>query len=250
MTARRRYSCPVLTHDQLVEIGLADSPERLLAALLATAHALDFGLVSAAITRRSPLTEGAMVRWVGNTPAAFVEASVSEGNARRDPVTTRLMQRPAPFTYDQALYVEAGAGDLWELQAPFGYRTGVASALHAGSHGESFVMGFDRSDALPHDRARRMRLLADVQLVLVHAQVAAQRVLLPAPAAHSAPEATLTTKERDGLQWAADGMAVWSVSDRLNLTVHETKGLLHRAATKLGENSVTSAQLRVIKGGV
>lgn len=240
----------MLTHDHLLEVGLADSPERLLAGLVSAAYALDFGLVSAAITRRSPLTNSALVRWVGNTPAAFVQASESEGNARRDPVTTQLMQRSMPLTYDQDVYVKAGAADLWELQAPFGYCNGVASSLHEGGHGEAFLLGFDRHQALPSDPSDRMRLMASVQLVLVHAQAAAQRVLLPRAKAPTPDVTALSVKERDGLSWAADGQAVWLVSDKLNLSVHETKGLLHRATRKLGEKSVTSAQLRVIKGSL
>lgn len=237
----------MLSYNLLIELGLADDADTLRARLVGVAEAMGFGLVSAVITRGSPWGKQA-VRWVGNTPEAFVQASVNDGNTKRDPVMSQLSRRAAPLTYDQATYVQAGAGDLWELQAPFGYRAGVAASMHAGSHEESFCLGIDRPDALPTDQAGRMRLMAELQLAMAHAQAAAARILMPSVGGASVAAAKLTKVERDGLLWAADGRSVWTVSDRLNLTVHETRGLQARAARKLGERSVKAAQLRVIRG--
>ena len=49
---------------------------------------------------------------------------------KRDPVMRRLKRLSAPFVYDQSMYVNEEAGDLWEMQALFGYKTGIAMALH------------------------------------------------------------------------------------------------------------------------
>lgn len=85
---------------------------------------------------------------VGNTPEAFVEAHLDKDNSLRDPVMFRLKRQSVPFTYDQTMYVNEGAADLWDLQAPFGYRSGIATALHMPG-GMHFLMGVDRNSALP-----------------------------------------------------------------------------------------------------
>lgn len=147
------------------------------------ANDLDFGLVVSLLTveHRGP---GAKTEYhvVGNTPEAFLNIQKDNSYARRDPVHQRLMNLTKPLIYDQGFYVEAGAGELWEMYAPFGYRTGVAVGVQMPGY-RRLLLGVDREDPLPADPIKLNRMIADLQLLAVHAQDAAARLLIPRKAA-------------------------------------------------------------------
>jgi hypothetical protein len=126
--------------------------------LIDFANDLDFGLVVGmlAIEHRGP---GARTEYVaiGNTPDAFLEISRDNDVARRDPVHQRLTHLSTPLIYDQAFYVDAGAGELWETFAPFGYRTGIAVGVHMPGY-RRLLLGVDREAPLPKDPAKLNRM--------------------------------------------------------------------------------------------
>ena len=82
----------------------------------------------------------------------------------------------------------AGLGDMWEYQARFGYRNGIAMALHM-PEGKHFFFAVDRDKPVPPDTGELTRIVADLQLFAVHAQEAAMRILTPAASAAGAPSA-------------------------------------------------------------
>ena len=108
----------------LLDISESDDKADFERRLVDFAQRLDFGIVAAAVAVERP-GRSALFEMIGNTPAGFLDASRSPDAADRDPVMRRLKTTSIPFVYDQALYVRDGAGDLWEEQAPWGYRTGV-----------------------------------------------------------------------------------------------------------------------------
>ncbi|RZA13927.1 MAG: hypothetical protein EOP02_27455, partial [Proteobacteria bacterium] len=156
--------------------------------LIDFANDMDFGLIAGAlaIEHRGPGAKNEYIT-VTNTPTAFLEAFNDASNAERDPVHRHLMSNAAPLVYDQRLYVKAGVADLWEKQAPFGYRTGLAvSVLMPGYR--RFLLGFDRDKDLPSDPEKLNRMIADLQLLAVHAQDAAARLLVSRKANHAKPK--------------------------------------------------------------
>jgi len=117
---------------------------------------------------------------VANTPAGFVDAFNDPVQGKRDPVTQHCKVKSVPIIWDQTTYVAVGQGERWEQQASFRYRHGICLALHSpGSR--HFLFGVDRDQPLPHDPVEVMRLVATVQLFAVHAQEAADHVLLCMP---------------------------------------------------------------------
>ncbi len=55
-----------------------------------------------------------------------------------------------PIIWNQETYAEQGLGEKWEEQARFGYRNGIAMALHM-PEGRHFFLGVDRDQPVPHD---------------------------------------------------------------------------------------------------
>lgn len=184
--------------------------------LIDFANDLDFGLVVGmlAIEHRGP---GAKTEYVavGNTPEAFLETSRDNSYARRDPVHQRLAHLTKPLIYDQAFYVEAGAGELWEMYAPFGYRTGVAVGVQMPGY-RRLLLGVDREAPLPKDPIKLNRMIADLQLLAVHAQDAAGRLLVSRRA--SQPEIRLPPRQLEILKLTMEGKSAWVVGSLLGIS--------------------------------
>ena len=230
-----------------IDVGLAPDIPGFESKLVAIANHFDFGIVSAAIAVDRP-GNAPLYMMAGNTPQAFIEASGNMDDGRRDPVLKRLKELWVPFAYDQAMYVEEGAGDLWEEQARHGYRTGISMALHLRG-GRHFMLGVDREQPLPMDDAKLMRLMADLQLLAVHAQDAAFRLLLP-EAERRQPLVALTSREREVLQWTLQGKSAWTVGQLLTMSEHTVNFHLRNAMRKLEVSSKHQAAIRALEMGL
>lgn len=215
--------------------------------LVEMAGELEFPLVSAmlVVEGKSP-TSRPQVYYVGNMPSDFANAARDEGSVARDPVIRRMKQLAVPFIYDQALYVGEGAGDLWEEQAAFGYKTGIAVALHLPDHCH-FMLGVDRETPLPQSDERLIRMMADLQLLAVHAQAAAGRLLPPQTAS---AEVVLTAREIEILKWTMEGKSAWSVGEIIGVSEHTVNFHLRKIFKKLDASSKHQAVLKAISAGL
>ena len=153
------------------ELALAENKSDLEKQLIASAQGMDFDVVTGVLVFGPSPAE---FKVLGNMPPAFEAVSRNVEYSKRDPVLRRLKARGSPITYDRRFYSENDAADLWEMQAPYGFQTGVAIALHVSSD-RRFILGLDRCAPLPSDR-ELTRLLAHVTLLAVYAQDAATRI--------------------------------------------------------------------------
>jgi DNA-binding CsgD family transcriptional regulator len=198
--------------------------------LLAFANKLEFPLVNATLVVEQPGAPPAIVA-VRNAPEAFEHDTTEPAAVRRDPVLQRLKVSSAPFIYDQALYVASNAGDLWEQQAAYGYRTGISMALHL-SGGRHFLLGVDRDAPLPNDQDEVMRLMADLQLLGAFAQETAVRLMIP-QAQIDTQIPRLSAREQEILRWARDGKSSDVIAQLLNISLSTVNYHLRSAMQKL-----------------
>lgn len=211
------------------------------------AQEMDFGLVSAVLVVDCPGRDSAFVS-IGNTPTAYLDAYSDPSDSLRDPVLRRLKSLNVPIVYDQATYVDDGAADLWERQAAFGYRTGVSMALHLPG-GKHFLLGVDREASLGNDSSRITRLVADLQLLAVHAQDAAVRLLLDE--AHERLDIPrLTPREQEVLRWTGEGKSSWDVGAILGMSEHTVNFHLRNILRKLEVSSKHQAVLKALSLGL
>ena len=209
--------------------------------LVKFANEMNFGIISGALVIEQGVGR-AQTFHLGNTPQAFLSTFANTSIGQRDPVMRRLKRLSAPFVYDQSMYVAEQATDLWDLQAPFGYKTGIAMALHLPS-GKHFVMGVDRTEPLPGDEVALTRLMADLQLLAVHAQDSAVRLLTPsAIELESLPK--LSEREREILKWTAEGKSARAVGQILSISEHNMKYHVKQVLTKLKVSSKHQAAAR------
>ena len=184
---------------------------------------------------------------IDNAPPGYAEAINDVPSMRRDPVMQHCRRHTVPIIWDQATYLSQGLGELWEEQARFGYRTGIAMALHL-PEGRHFAMGVERDQPLPTDGGELTRLVADLQLFAVHAQAAALRVLSPAPVLMDRP--SLTPRELEALRWTMEGKTAWEVGAILGIS--ERTAVLHvtNAMHKLNCASKHQAVLKALRLGL
>jgi len=157
-----------------------------------------------------------------------------------------LMTQSVPVVYDQRTYVAGGAGELWEAQAPYGFKTGVAVKLHLPGD-KMFLLGVDRDEALPESGAELMQLVAGLQLLASHAMVAADR-LLSLKNVSEFPK--LTKRELDVLGWTAQGKTAWEVSVILGMSEKTVNFHLGNAMRKLEVTSKHQAVLKCVAAGM
>lgn len=229
------------------EISQAPDRESFERRLVGFANEMDFELISAALVVDGPGRDSVFVM-LGNTPQAFANAARDVDASRRDPVLRRMKGMGAPFVYDQSTYVDDGAADLWEEQAVFGYRTGVSMALHLPG-GRHFLMGVDRARDLPTDDDRITRMMADLQLLAIHAQDAAVRLLLD-EAQRRLDLPRLTAREREVLRWTSEGKSAWEVSVILGMSEHTVNFHLRNLMAKLDVTSKHQAVLKAMSLGL
>ena len=120
---------------------------------------LGFSFVSAMSVLDVTVGRSEFVR-VDNAPAGFSEVMNNVPAMRLDPVMQHCRKHTWPIVWNQDTYTREGLGELWEEQASFGYRTGIAMALHL-PEGRHFALGVERDQALPANDGEVTRLVAD-----------------------------------------------------------------------------------------
>ncbi|MBX3606053.1 MAG: autoinducer binding domain-containing protein [Piscinibacter sp.] len=181
---------------------------------------------------------------VDNAPASFREPYE---DGRKDPVMQHCKRQSVPIIWNQETYVTAGQADRWDAQARFGYCTGIAMALHL-PEGRHFVLGVDRDQSLPSDTIELTRMVADLQLFAVHAQEAAQRIMVPSSPLAEAPK--LTPREIESLRWTMDGKTAWEVGNILSISERTAVLHINNAMHKLGCVNKHQAVLKALRLGL
>lgn len=212
--------------------------------LVSFAHELDFGLVVGLMTIAH---RGAPMEYisVGNAPKEFEDIQKDNQLAISDPVHQRLAKMSSPITYDQSFYVEAGAGELWEMVAPFGYKTGAVVAAHIPG-GRRLYLGVDRDAPLPKDPVKLNRMLADLQLLAIHAQDAAARVLV----SRIPPKASIPQRQLDILKLSMEGKSSWAVGCLLGISENTVNYHIKQLFKELGVSTKQQAIVKALELGL
>ena len=135
---------------EFTSVPSAKSRDQLLVEVVRFAGCLGFETVNAMIVV-DHVRGGPEFICVDNTPAGYRKSFADLDRGRRDPVMQHCTRAGVPIIWNQDTYTAAGKGHISETQAPFGYHTGIAFALHLPG-GRHFVIGVDRDRPLPAGR--------------------------------------------------------------------------------------------------
>ncbi|WP_374674265.1 LuxR C-terminal-related transcriptional regulator [Ideonella sp.] len=228
----------------LFDVSQAPDKDTFQKRLVSFAEHMDFGLANGLLLVESP-GRRMDVHYVGNMPADFAATSMDPELSARDPVMCQLKRMNIPFVYDQEFYVDAGAADLWDMMAPFGFKTGITVALHMPNQ-RHFVLGLDREQALPTDPQRLMMMLAELQLFAAHCQDAAVRLLCNEPFPHVA----ISDREREILRWLMHGKSKWEIGMILNVSENTVRYHVKRIQAKFHAPTAQAAVIRAMSAGL
>lgn len=232
--------------DRVARLGSLTDLDALRSELVEIAADLDFGRVAGLL-----VTEAAgrpsHFAWVGNTPEEFREVFDDPALGQQDPVMQHLRQRCTPVIYDQSTYVSANAAPLWEVQAPFGYRTGIVVSMRL-NESTRYALGIDRDAAISSHPDHRARLVGEVMMLAAFSAETALRLLGEQPIPTEG-QPHLTTREREILSWTLRGKSTWVVGQLMGLSEGTVNFHLRNAMRKLGVSSrFTAASLALRLG--
>lgn len=185
---------------------------------------------------------------VNNAPEAYLDDFGNKTHTLIDPVLQHCKHSSSPLVWDRRHYSGPDTSLLWDLQEPYGYRSGLALGMHTG-RGRHFVFGanwaIDRCADVHHFKA----IAEDVLDFAQHAQAAAFELTCPSK---PDPESNwlLSREELETLRWTTDGLTSWEVGARMALSERNVTLLLSRAIQKLGCSSKYEAGLRAIRLGL
>jgi DNA-binding CsgD family transcriptional regulator len=232
--------------DKFDALRQSESSQELLDRTVGFARSLGFQTISTTLVVDGT-GETADFHCLDNTPPGYRDVFEDLGNARRDPVMQHCKRAPTPIVWNQETYVSVGKEAMWERQAPFGYRVGIALALHLPQR-RHFLVGVDRDQALPKEADVLGRMVADLQLFAVFAQDAAMRLLLPSPKASDIPR--LTGREVEGLMWTMEGKTAWEVGRILGISEQTVVRHLNSVTHKLDCVNKHHAVVKAMRLGI
>jgi DNA-binding CsgD family transcriptional regulator len=224
----------------------AQNQDQFRSVVIRFAQQLGFETVTAVVAIDRPEVGSEFVA-VHNTPLAFEQGFEDMGMARRDPVMQHCRRQTVPIIWSQKTYLDRGVIELWDVQAQYGYRNGIAMSLHL-PEGRHFTLGVDRDQDLPSDHGELTRIVADLQLFAVHAQDTAMRVLVSEALQPERP--ALTPRELDVLRWTMDGKTAWETGALLSITERTAVQHLQNAMKKLHCTSKHQAVLKALRLGL
>ena len=235
-----------MLQSEFTSVLQANTADALLMDVVTFARRLGFETVDALVVIDHFANESEFFS-VGNTSEAFLEAFQDRENWRRDPVMQHCKRSSRPIVWNQDTYTSLGLGDMWEEQACFGYRTGIAVAFHF-PEGRHFCIGVDRDPALPANSTEVTRMTAELQLLAAHAQDAALRVL--GPPARQLDTLSLTARELESLRWTMEGKTAWELGRILGISEQTAARHINNATQKLGCVNKLQAVLKALRHGL
>ncbi len=177
-------------------------------------------------------------------PEQWVDRYSSENYFDCDPVLASALRSPLPVFWNQDS-LSSAAGELGSRQR----KVLEEAAAHGLSHGITLAVrgdtGFNGVLTLARDRpidpvgVQVVQLVGSVQIIagIVHSAMA--RIELPG----SVPEfgVHLTERERQCLQWSAEGKTAWEVAQILHISERTVIFHINNSVAKLGSVNKTQA---------
>ena len=224
----------------------ATNQDQFRAVVIRFAQNLGFDKVSAMVAVDHVGAESEFVA-VHNAPLAYLRTFEDLSVSKRDPIAQHCKRNTVPILWGQHTYLQKNAIEQWEHQAHFGYRNGIAMALHL-PEGRHFMLGVERDQELPSDASELTRVVADLQLFAVHAQDTALRVLVSEAARPELP--ALTPRELEVLRWTMEGKVTNEISALLGIAERTTVFHIQNAMLKLNCNSKHVAVVKALRLGL
>lgn len=223
-----------------------ESEAALINDLVAYTENIGFRTVSCVVIQDLP-DRSAHFYSLDNMPDAYQEAFNNEDVGPQDPVMQHLKRSSLPIIWNQSTYVAKRAGSLHETMDGHGIGTGIIAAAHM-PNGLHFCLGLDREAANPISTVELESIASSFQLLFVHAQDAAARLMHPENGVLVNPD--LTAREYEVLAWRMEGKTAWETGAILGISESTVVKYLCAATQKLGCVNKDHAVVTALRRGI
>lgn len=190
-----------------------------------------------------PSKAGGQAGLISNYPSAWTTHYLQRHYERFDPVITQALGHPEPFEWGLGLgsLAPSKSQEMFEEAARFGIRYGFTIPIH-DANGPIAAVTFATDERRPQfertisEHARVLQLMA----MYFHAH-AKRRIGSNRPIAI----ASLSPREAECLEWAAQGKSAWEIGTILGISRHTVATYLENAKAKLGVRTIVQAVTRV-----
>ncbi|SHJ95018.1 DNA-binding transcriptional regulator, CsgD family [Bradyrhizobium lablabi] len=230
-----------LFHEFIEHVSSAPDPETLHDAMAKAATTLD---LSSFAYLSMPHRAGIAPRLISNYPSAWTTHYLQRRYERFDPVIAQALNNPEPFEWGLGVGSMIASKPQQELlaeAAKFGVRYGFTVPIH-DSRGPVAAVTFATDERRPQFE-RSVKLHARVlQLMAMYFHAHAHLRFFPARAIAGV---SLSPREFECLEWAAQGKSAWEIGRILGISRHTVATYLLNAKTKLGVRTITQAVARL-----
>ena len=234
-----------LLHPKYQKIMAARDALELRAELVRAAQELEFGTVCA-MTAIEHEGADAELHFVDNVPAS--NRQLQEQSCHEyDPVIQHCKRSRLPIVWGAKTYNQPKARRIYYVFADIGSRSGICQALHLPGR-QFFVFAVDTDQDLALKSSCMTHLLAQTQLLAIHALDCASKMFLPIKSVDEKPK--LLAREAEALRWTMEGKDIAEIADIFNITPDIAKLHLSLATQKLACVNEHQATLKALRLGI
>jgi DNA-binding CsgD family transcriptional regulator len=218
-------------------LSSAQGPEALRDAMAEAAAALDLSCFAYLSVPDRPRSAA---RLVSNYPPAWTEHYLQSRYERFDPVVIQALGDPEPFEWglEMGSFQQSEAErELFAEAAKFGIRYGFTIPIH-DNLGPTAAVTFAADERRPQFERCINHHKRVLQLMAMYFHAHARRKLIPD---RTIKGVSLSPREFECLEWAAQGKSAWEISRILGISRHTAAFHLENAKTKLGVRTIVQA---------
>jgi LuxR family transcriptional regulator, activator of conjugal transfer of Ti plasmids len=184
-----------------------------------------------------PEKKGGRAGLISNYPSAWTAHYLQRHYERFDPVIIQTLSHPDPFEWGLGVGPLASpkSQDLFAEAASFGIRYGFTIPIHNDS-GPIAAVTFAADERRPQFERTIGEHARVLQLMAMYFHARAQR-----RTGSNRIGASLSPREAECLEWAAQGKSAWETGTILGISRHTVATYLENAKTKLGVRTVVQA---------
>jgi len=229
--------------DLLMLVESDQEEQRLFDQIAATAKQLGFDYCAYGARMAYPLAVPQLRLW-NNYPQSWQDCYQHHRYIQTDPTVEHGRRSRAPIVWSDAVF--AKTPELWADARDHGLRVGWAQST-LDPQGVCGMLTLARahnplSDIEINDRAQKMHWLTQIcHFAMSHRMTSKMRVV---------QNIELTKREREVLQWTADGKTSGEMAEILNLSEHTINFHLKNAICKLKTANKTAAVIKAARLGL
>jgi LuxR family quorum-sensing system transcriptional regulator SolR len=170
--------------------------------------------------------------FINGFPVSWLQRYLAQDYFKVDPMIRHAQHSTMPAIWTDEMFHDGKSAEFWEDAQAYGLQAGLSFAVHE-QPGVTGIFSLARDRAL--DRAQMFASL-------LHHAVA--RIDLPKLL--PSPDATLTARERECIQWAAEGKTAWEIGQILSIAERTAVFHINNVVQKLGASNKTQAIVRAV----